>query len=264
MRKVFQLSILLLTEDSGKQGYATIHALALEMLRLVDAQAQFTKESVDFEPLQNEQARLALRANMWKSSESRDAPKRVELVRAIAGKLMEPNGFVFFHFDGDRRWKKRREGENTAKFEQLISSRVEELLRTRLKELGMRGQELEERLIGRMQRLRSLTPYYSIESWLFQNTEAAKRICREQYNGKDLERFEEWEAERQLLDEVEKPKAAVCLRDGHNKELAESSFPTQAVFEVGKSFTAAVNTLISCLPLVEALASTRFKEEPTS
>ncbi|HYO60163.1 hypothetical protein [Archangium sp.] len=256
MPKAFQLSILLLTEDSGKQGYDTLHALTVEMLRLVDAQARLTKENLDFEPLQNEQARLALRANTWKSSESRDEPRRVELVRTIAGKLMEPNGFVFFHFDGDRRWKKRRDSENTVKFEKLIKSRVELLLRMQLDKLGVRGRELEERLTGRMQRFCPLTPFYSIESWLFQNTETAKRICREKHNGRDLERFEEWEAARQLLDEVEKPKEEVCLRDGHNLELAVGSFPTQPVFEVGKSFTAAIELLKSCQPLVQALGST--------
>lgn len=57
------LSILLVTEDSGKQGYGTISALSVEMLRLVDTQARFTKECVNFEPLQNNQARLALRGN---------------------------------------------------------------------------------------------------------------------------------------------------------------------------------------------------------
>ena len=260
MSKAFSLSILLLTEDSGKQGYDTVHALALEMLRFVDAQAQISKQSVDFEPLQNENARLALRANMWKSSESRDEPKRVELVRTIAGKLMEPNGFVFFHFDGDRRWKKRRESENTAKFEKLIKSRVELLLRMQLDKSGARGQELEERLTGRMQRLRPLTPFYSIESWLFQNTETAKRICREKYNGKDLERFEEWEADRSSLDEVEKPKEEVCFRDTHNLELAVHSFPAPLVVSAGKSFMATVETLKGCQSLVHALASTHRTE----
>jgi hypothetical protein len=264
MPTAFQLSILLLTEDSGKQGYDTLHTLTLEMLRLVDAQAQLRKERVDFEPLQNEQARLALRANMWKSSEPRDEPKRVELVRTIAGKLMEPNGFVFFHFDGDRRWKKKRESENIAKFEKLIRSRVELLVRMRLDKLGVRGKELEEHLAGRMQRLRPLTPYYSIESWLFQNTETAKRICREKYDSKDTDRFEEWEGERRLLDEVEKPKEEVCLRNAHNLELAVHSFPAQLVFEVGKSFTAAVDLLKSCQPLVQALASTHPHVAPTS
>lgn len=264
MPTAFQLSILLLTEDSGKQGYDTIHALSLEMLKLVDAQARLTKEGVDFEPLQNEQARLALRANMWKSSESRDEPKRVELVRAIAGKLMEPNGFVFFHFDGDRRWKKRKESENLAKFEKLIRSRVELLLRMRLDKSGVRGKELEDHLAGRMQRLRSLTPYYSVESWLFQNTETAKRICRDRYNGKDVDRFEEWEADRRLLDEVEQPKEEVCFRDAHNLDLAVRSFPAQLVLEVGKSFTAAVEMLKSCEPLAHALASTHSNVVPTS
>jgi hypothetical protein len=141
---MFQLSILL-TEDSGKQGYPTLHALVREMLRLVDPQARLTIKRVDFEPLQKEQARLAQRANAWDSSD----PK-----------------------------------------------------------------------------------------------------------GKDVDRFEEWEANRPLLDELEKPKVEVCLRDMHNLELAQESFPAEHVFEVGKSFTEAVETLRSCPALAQALSST--------
>lgn len=256
MPKEFQLSILLLTEDSGKQGSDTLRALALEMLRLVDAESQLASRKVDFEPLQNEDARLALRANLWKSAESRDERKRVELVRAIANKVMEPNGFVFFHCDGDRRWKKRRESENAVKFEKLIRSRVELLLRMQLEQRGIRGQAQDTHVEEKMERLCPLTPFYSIESWLFQNTQLAKRFCQERYRGKDVDRFEEWEAERGLLDEVEQLKEEVCLRDGCNLELASQGFPAQAVFEVRKSFTAAVETLRACQPLLQALART--------
>ena len=86
-------------------------------------------------------------------------------------------------------------------------------------------------------------PFYSIESWLYQNTAAALRICRDRYRGKDMDKFEHWRAHRDQLDELLKPKTCTCLRDKHNEELAGSRYPTDAVYAVGKSFAAALDEL---------------------
>jgi hypothetical protein len=69
------------------------------------------------------------------------------------------------------------------------------------------AQEIEQQLA----RLFCMTPYWCIESWLYQNTAVAIQLCTEQYNGRDVALFTEWAADRKLLDEVKQSKDA-CYR----------------------------------------------------
>lgn len=248
-----RLSILLLTEDSGRDGYDTLHALMKEALKLVDPLAQV--RHVHFEPLQNQAAREAVRANVWKSTSKWDHAKQVDLVRHIATKVMEDGGFVFFHFDGDRIWSHRGTSENVQKFGKKVVFQVEQLVRGNLRRLGL-PEDGPATLSKYMGRLFAVTPFYSIEAWIFQNTREAARLCHEEYGGKDVEIFEQWEADRSRLDEVQQPKEKVCLGAKHNLGLATTSFPARVVHATEKSFHAVVEKLASNQALREALAST--------
>jgi hypothetical protein len=105
-----------------------------------------------------------------------------------------------------------------------------------------------------LSRLCLLSPYYSIESWLLQNTVVAKSLCYKHYRGRHVEKFNAWEQDRGKLDEVSKPKKETCLGASHNHELASAAFPAQAVYEAGKSFAESMNRLKGCAPLMAALA----------
>jgi len=104
-----------------------------------------------------------------------------------------------------------------------------------------------------MKRLMLIIPYYSIESWLFQNTDVAIRLCREKHSGKDVDVFEGWAANRAKLDEEIKPKEMVCLRAKHNRELATTGFPFDLAHELKKSLKAAVDELSNSHDLRQAL-----------
>lgn len=251
-------SILVLTEDSAQEGHEVIEALCKRMLRQLEPSCQTHR--IRFEPA-NDQARGAMRGNVWKSTSARDRQRRVDLIRTIATKLCEPNGFVMFHVDGDRVWSERSTAENPAKFAEVIEKAVRALLAA-----GHNRKEPmpEAEAAKRLKRLRLLVPHYSIEAWLYQHVDAAIRLCHQHYNGHSVERFEEWRKDHGALDEVGKPKEAVCLGARHNAELAGSGYPADDVYKAGKSWAAAVDSLLDCDELCAALRETYQQKQSDS
>lgn len=138
------------------------------------------------------------------------------------------------------------------RFHDEISTAVRRLVKD---DLAKKERQGEEDAI--MSRLCLLSPYYSIEAWLYQNTYVAKALCHKHYGGRDVELFEKWEANRALLDDVKRPKEETCLRAKHNRELAELNFPAEPVYYAAASFTESVNRLMACAALCAALASSR-------
>lgn len=256
------IQVLLLTEDTARDAHARFRALAGNILGFLDGHARL--DHIAWEPPAEALAQGVLRANRWKSTKGEDQSKIVDLVRTIANYILDPmNGFVFFHYDGDCTWKRQHESDNAAKFQKVIVARVQNLVWSQLSQEGLTGQTLEAEVSARMSRLRAMVPFYSIEAWLYQNTDEAKRICLETYRGRDIDQLDEWAADRGLLDEVNRPKEKICLGDQHNLELARNGFPTGLVYEVGKSFTATMDALRSCSALAEALAGTYPVSPPT-
>jgi hypothetical protein len=241
------LSLLVLTEDSGADGHATVTALVKKMLGLLVQ--GYGAHRIEWVP-RTEEARRAMSGTAWKSNER---GRRVDLHQIIAGKLLEsnPSGFVLFHVDGDRTWTDRASSENVAKLDQVTRTRVEQHVTA---VLGKRDRLAEKD--ERMARLLPLIPFYSIESWVLQNGAEGRRLCEESGCGRHVETFATWEKDRTLLDDVQRPKDATCLRDRHNAELAGADFPAQAVFDAGRSFAATVCRLLDCPALGEALGRT--------
>lgn len=249
------LSLLLLTEDSGPHAFDTLKGLAKELLKQVDASVR--TDRITYEPVRDEQALRALQANIWKSKKGKDRQKQVELARTLATQVMLPEGWAFFHFDGDRRWEARDTSENVEKFRTFAGSIRLLLLQTLgARRVGAPAKELEAEADARMTRLKTVVPFYSIEAWLFQNTPEATRLCHAHFNGRDAERFLAWAEDRSQLDELLKPKEEVCLGSTHNRDLACHSFPTREVLAAGKSFAATVDSLREDAALRAALAET--------
>ena len=103
-----------------------------------------------------------------------------------------------------------------------------------------------------MARLLECVPFYSIEAWLYQSTDAALALCRSNYQGADASTFSKWAENRALLDEVLKPKDRTCLRDKHNEELADG-LPVREVLQAGRSLTWFAWVLLSCPDLEHLL-----------
>lgn len=245
------LTILLLTEDSAKEACDTLAAVAKRMLLLVDPHSRTHR--IAFEP-HSDGARRAMLGNAWKSAEPRDHAKRVELGRAIAAKLLEsdPPGFAFIHVDGDRVWAERSTSENRAKLDEFVQGFVEQSVDAALRKQHIETGALEAAKAAAMARFHPVMPFYSIEAWLYQNTAEARRRCA---TGCCHETIEQWAEDRGELDEIAKPKEALCFGAKHNADLAKG-FPADAALIANKSYAAAVTGLREGEALRTALAST--------
>ncbi|ATB44272.1 hypothetical protein CYFUS_009759 [Cystobacter fuscus] len=239
------LSVMVLTEDSGAGAYDTVRALVKEMFKLL-VPAVWTHR-IDFKPLEDESARRAMHANLWKSNNPLDERNRRLLIRSIITELLKPHGFVLYHIDGDKPWSRHESSENVREFLTRMRSPIE---------AGVRSQ-LPAEVETRMKRLRLLVPFYSIEAWLYQHTREAWQLCAEEGCGRCHTQLGDWEKNRASLDEVTQPKeTTLCLKDKHNARLASSGFPARQVYEAEASFTGAVDGLLECDELTAALERT--------
>lgn len=258
------LSILILTEDSSPSAHETWTKLARKLLQFLERDMR--TNHVHFEPAE-QATRLGVRANLWKSWKSpnpRDQRSLRLLRRTLATKVLEEGvpGFVLFHFDGDRTWGNRDTSENDGKFDAFVQglrSEIEERLRER--NLPADRAAVEARLL----RICKVVPYYSIESWLYQNTPRLRQLCQDGC-GRHLDLIAQWEGERSRLDEVLKPKEQICIGSRKNHELA-ATFTHQLADELyllGQSFHATVERLHSCPDLREALRATWANEHDST
>jgi hypothetical protein len=253
------LSIVILTEDSGKDGRATVEALARRMLDLVVPRFQSQRiQFVPRDPVEQE----AMRGNLWKTDGKNpvEHQRRVRLRRYLVRQLSLPDSFVLFHIDGDRPWSDRHTSENTEKFEHF---------RATLPQVADRGRANNPRpkVRGaphagpppelRLEHLILICPYRSIEAWLYQNVPVALDICRREHRGVHLANLQVWEQQRAELDELPAPENALCLGKAFNLELAARAFPAREAYDVQKSFADSVDRLRSCAALVQSLELTR-------
>ena len=250
-------SILVLTEDSGKQGQPTVEALTRCILRRIDGACNLAKAQL--EPLADESLEAVVHANLWKSTRDEHRATRIALHRHIAAALVQKArpAFVVFHVDGDRPWGDRATSENLAKFRDLIEKPVWRLIERRVQK---QSDEERTRITAEARsRLFLLMPFYSIEAWLYQNTREALRILHERHGGSHRFQFEEWSRDRRLLDEVIKPKRADVspLEGFYNLELASTGFPTEEVEGAGKSFAENLARMRASEPLRIALSKAR-------
>ena len=245
----FDLHVLILSEDSGGGG-RPLRALTRSMLRLVDP--HYREQRVDFEP-EGEEAQRATHGNLYQGhKKSPGHQKLVTIARTIASHILNERSVVLFHVDADQAWKDRdTPSDNIRRFHDDVKLNVVRVVEDRLaKNKSTQGKE------EIMSRLYLVSPYWCIESWLYQNTAVAVALCHKHHSGRDANRFKHWEQHREELDEEDKPKAQICLHDKHNHDLASQSFPARAVHDVGKSFHETVERLRSTPALVAALAAT--------
>jgi hypothetical protein len=217
------LSIVILTEDSGKDGRATIEALVREMLDLVVP--GYGGHRIRFIP-RNPEEEAAMRGNVWKTDgkNPREYERRVRLLRYIARQLSIQNTFVLFHIDGDRIWSKRHSTENIAKFEKLRTTLPQVAERGRVNNFRTKAQEHTDSFpVLHLEHLLLICPFRSIEAWLYQNVRTAVNICHREHRGQHVADLESWESRREQLDELPTPEDVVCLRKKFNLELATTS-----------------------------------------
>ncbi len=168
-----------------------------------------------------------------------------------------------YHIDGDRTWGQRARSENLAKF-RVFAEDLRKFVVYRITRSGRRpavapGHDDPGPVLAR---LLLLTPFYCIETWLYQNTEQAIRICRQHYQGQDVDKFQAWQRDRTLLDDdVQKPKTAVCLGSRHNRALAASDYPIEEVYQTGRSLAETIDRWLLCNELSQSLPRLHWRPD---
>jgi hypothetical protein len=248
---VARCSFLVLGEDSAPDAHRTLVSLAKKILRLVDN--YYDPQHVRFEPPEGPGIRL-LRGNLWKSNRPDDYEERRRLIGYIGTKLLEGERmFVLYHIDGDCSWADREQSENVRKFRAFIETDVRQLVEHRLRQHGAsdhRGLAMSQLLL--------MVPFNEIEAWLFHSFRLGRRLCEENQacTRADAGRFDAWERNPSLLDEIPDPKEQICFKSQHNRRLAEA-LDADALYYAGKSFKDTVDTFIRSAPLLKALEATR-------
>lgn len=254
------LSIVILTEDSGKEGRPAVEALIRCMLHLVVP--GFGSRRVQFVP-RDPREEEAMRGNVWKTDgkNPQEYERRVRLRRYIARNLSLPDRFVLFHIDGDRTWGERHTGENVEKFERLIRRTLPQVVdrgRANITASKARSAASMEALPQlHLENLILICPFRSIEAWLYQNVRASVDICHREHRGAHVTELQRWEKHRDELDELPFPERVVCLGKAFHLELATRGFPAREAYDVKKSFAESVDRLLGCNALVRALELTR-------
>ncbi|WP_438030873.1 hypothetical protein [Sorangium sp. So ce233] len=256
-----RLSIVILTEDSGEDGRATVEALVGRMLDLVVP--GYGRHRVDFLPSEPREEE-AMRGNVWKTDgrNPREHERRIRLLRYIARKLLLPDTFVVFHVDGDRPWAERNASENIAKFERRVLTQlphVVERAHANVSRARLRSKDALEPPAPALplEHLLLVCPFRSIEAWLYQNVRRASEICRREHGGRHVGDIEAWDGMREKLDELPAPDQSLCLKKSYNLELASHGFPAQLAYDVRKSFAESVDRMGRCGALRDALERTR-------
>lgn len=225
-----ELSVLVLTEDTGNDAHAIVCALVEKVLFLLEP--GLDRQQLRFDQA-TERARAGMGFNCYKSATGRDHDKKVDLAQAIARYLLvtDRDAIIFVHVDADGPWSTRDEThlcDNARRFTEEIVRRVAAILE-------------QQQQPHRLEQIAMLIPFWTLESWLYQNTREALRICQEypQYRG-EAAHFELWQQRPHLLDEHVRPKDTVRFGSKYNLRLASEGFPAGRLYQLGLSFTAAV------------------------
>lgn len=250
--------VLVVSEDSGKQGVPTVQKLLKLAAQL--AVPGLDTRLLDSRPLPTGDLSLnAVRGNAWK--DRRQTPEKLRLIRTIANELAQGN-FVVFHVDSDSTWSKRTSSENRKKFDSDLRRLVAETLmgphaRHRQAPASVYRLRSNEEVTTLVANLLVMQPCYSIEAWLYQATTELKARCLSVHDHPDHQALiDSWATDRTILDEVVRPKDSTlgaCVKDRHNEALA-SHFPAAEVDEARKSWHEFVE-LFRASMLRERLAS---------
>lgn len=250
------LRILVLSEDGNDDTHTAISGLARHMLKIVVEGIDTRPEKIQFDRAHG-QVRQAAKINRWRSEAEDDEPAIRALMTAIVTQLLQtdedgnPVGFVFHHHDTDEPFE-HAERSLLRRQWRAFHGRIRDQIRAR------RAGAPEPEIDQIMARMIEIDPSTCIESWTYQHTEVASKLCQSGC-GKHTAILESWAQDRNLLDEIPRPADHLdCSKIGknHNLDLVGAGYPAQAVWDAGKSFYEVTCRMAASGDLVAALERT--------
>ena len=262
-----RLRLIVLSEDTGKDGAKTIQVVLRKLLQQFAPAAPLYNERGDRHEWvdASKDSTLATGAKDWKSSTTRDVKidiRRRALFTALTTELLShiahdgPGTFVFLHFDGDAPWSKHPACIDCARFErfkeEVRNHLVQRMQSVKTKRwLGMDHDDVVRRA---MDRLIPVQPHWSIEAWLYGGSDAARELCETRHRAEHCGDDAFWSVSREDLEARAYPKKHCCLTDEFNLELAQR-FRAASAVEESPSFGALAEKVRACGDLMSALAA---------
>lgn len=241
MQPEILLDVLVLSEDSGKDGAEVLKAVMRKALAHT-----FPGDTQRFQIKPGDgEAAYWVHAARWKS----DAPvgrgqaghhqrDLRDLVRTIATWLLKRNplGMVAFHYDGDTVWSSRANAKTPAQFQATIKPKVQTLLADptqgapRREKVptpsGLQG----DALVAALARLVEVVPHYSMEAWLCLNAAELRRLAAVEAVPPAVQtKLTAWNLNPATLQEIHKIKDDGWPHDKHNLSLANGWSASHAV-----------------------------------
>lgn len=192
--------VCFITEDTSERGHAAVKTLLKRLLKS-EPEALPARHRVATPP-------------HWASNKTTgEREARVELAKLIATRLGE-GALVVFHYDGDMAWASRKKSTRDKDFDRAWRVAVRSLAIAVKRPLPDAA----------MLRLVEMVPYYSIEGWLYRALDHTRSLCDQHCERARVapshSLLADWQADPGRLDEMLKPKDALCIRDEHNAALA--------------------------------------------
>jgi len=261
-----RLRLLVLPEDSGVDGFATIKTVVRHLLEYIEPNGVLWKdEGRDHEwidPRTREELTL-VHAAAWKVERPSDPAlieQKRDLKRAVVTHLLlhetfdgqrKPIGFVFFHHDGDDAWSSHTNCTLCQQFRDFLLE-LEQTVRAVINRDERLQSDDPDTVVGRaLSRLFPVEPHWSVEAWLLGKSERARTLCVEKHHGLHDGPNAWWQISRAELEERSQPKKS-CLKDCNNLALARV-FDAKGAYGESPSFTALADSVLGCQDLLDAL-----------
>lgn len=224
--------VFLFTEDSGKHAAEVLQALVKRLLQQISPRLP-----TNLLPLKSAapsaEATAAWRGHKWRGCR----PLHRALVFELATRV-STGDIVLLHHDHDA-----AHGQQSA-----LAAQVTKLLADVQAELGRRSPPATWRGA-----ILTLTPCYSVESWLYHNHDAVEALPLNERNAA-LRWLRENLRDTTGYDHIPKPKDTCPLNDKHNLTLATKAFPADLAAARSPSWQA-TQTRLSTSPPLNALLS---------
>jgi hypothetical protein len=226
------MKVIIFSEDGSEKTFRAIQKIFKASLRLTSNSA--LSQLVEVLP-RDDGKQAILSGNKWRSTASRDQREITELCRAIADEISKEKVFIVFHFDGDKAWSERTQSTIASEFDNKIERRVRAIL------VDKKTDEAE--ISRRLKHLIRMTPFYCIESWLYQNTAHSCSLLDKYFQGEKKDVCEKWSKNRPSIDEILMIWSFIPLGKRFNLDLSENGWPRDAAFASKTSFHNFVNSM---------------------
>ncbi|MDD4974426.1 MAG: hypothetical protein PHY93_08735 [Bacteriovorax sp.] len=232
------MNIYFFGEDSPTKSVHILKNIVIKSLHCIEP--LFNPSDAEFNINSSNFFGLTLQGNHWK--QKKPTSNFDDLCSFIADIYQNDDEFIFWHIDADTTWSNDagyQLSKNILQLEEIVFKKVEAFSNSKKK--AFNKDELYKKLI-------LVEPFYSIESWLYENYEIVRDSHKPHYEA--LKKFKEKHGD--TFDLISQVKEKTSVKDEINIELS-NNFPSSRINQIGMSYSLFLSLLKENLPLNEAI-----------